>query len=216
MYVANTTQNTGAASLTITNTTFYQNVASYSGGGLAVENTNAGTGANTVALTSLTVDANHADGKGGGLWLITSPVPASYPAIRNSIIADDSANEGGMDVAGIVHSLGFNLIEIVDTDPAPGDPIPNWNYSVAGTGWVASDRYGLADSPLDPQLDGAGPTNNGGWTYTIRVATTSLAYRSGDPTLGGTADQRGYLRSFMLGGNPVTTRGAYDPDAVAP
>jgi predicted outer membrane repeat protein len=194
LYVDNTTGNTGSASLTVTNSTFYQNHAAAAGGGLVVWNANNGAGQNTVALTSLTIYSNMASTQGGGLWVLTPP-NAGLARIRNSIIAGNLAQESPADVYGHIFSSGHNLIGAVDPTNS--------------NDWVGTDKTGTVDNPKSAGLDGQ-LTDNGGWTMTLRVMPFSEALGNGDPGLQGTADQRGWTRG------QVVCIGAYDPNAVQP
>jgi predicted outer membrane repeat protein len=201
LYVENDTIGTGAASLSVTNSTLYNNTATTTGGGLFLLNTNEGTGANTALINSVTVALNSAGRIGGGLWTVT-PTGNGRLTVSNSIIAGNTATTDGSDIEGTVNSLGFNLI-----GSTGGNAASNWN---------ANDITGTDLNPVDPGLDTTnGLRDNGGLTYTIAVLTTSLAYRSGDLTLWDAAnDQRGLLRNGVdQQGRHVVTRGAYDNDA---
>jgi predicted outer membrane repeat protein len=84
--VQHTVSGTGSASLSIQNSTFYQNWCDNHGGAIALYNSNTGSGTNTVKLTSLTVYKNQAATDGGGLWS-NMTAPALLPQVWNSIIA---------------------------------------------------------------------------------------------------------------------------------
>jgi hypothetical protein len=92
------------------------------------------------------------------------------------------------------------------------DGSPGVGYNVIGVkdgsfGWNDTNLLGSASNPLNPGLDPAGPTDNGGPTFTIKLQAGSAAYRAGDPALVGSTDQRGLTRKVFV------SIGAYDPDA---
>ncbi len=209
--VSHSTSVTASASLAVTNSTFYLNDSTKTGGGLYIFTDGTGTGTNTSILTSLTVTKNIATtngGFGGGIYYLRGQGAA--PQVRNCIIAGNSLTSqvkaDGYDVyvspsqqgqLPNVNSLGFNLIGLTD----------------GSGGWTITDQKGSGANPLDPGLDPNGPTDNGGPTFTIKLVPNSKAYRMGDPNLGGTTDQRGYKR------DPNTVNvsvGAFDPDATPP
>ncbi len=188
IYVTNATAGSASAALTITNSTFYNNLASNNGAGIAILNTNTGTGANTVTMTSLTMAANAAGNLGGGIWTST-PADPSLPTLRNNIIAGNTGTNGGNDVSGTIFSANKNML----------------GTQAGSTGWNATD-FTTANAMLTALA------RNGGWTMTMAVPAVSPAYRAGDATLLTAADplskdQRGYTRN----GTSVTI-GAYDPD----
>jgi hypothetical protein len=203
-YAQHTVSGTASASLTIVNSTFYNNTTPANGGGIALQMTYTGTGSNTVALTSLTVTKNTASVEGGGLYIVYfDPTATTDPQVRNSIIAGNQA-ENDPDVFGRVSSAptaGYDLIGVVDP--------------LGSTGWNSSCLTGTIGNPKDPGLDPNGPADNGGPTFTIKLVTgRSLAYQNGDPNINGNdvtkVDQRGYTRATKA------TIGAYDPDATPP
>jgi predicted outer membrane repeat protein len=201
-----TTAGTGSTTLTVQNSTFYNNYSGTQGGGLSLNLTADTAGMNSVTLTSLTVTKNFAQQAGGGLYtLYTGPANGNvYPKVRNSIIAGNlitTAASNGFDVKGRVLSLGFNLVGI-------GEGSEN--------SFGQSDYVGTAANPKDPGLDSNGLTNNGGPTQTIKVLTTSVAYQHGDPNLAGTTDQRGIGYTRRSDDTHKVTIGAYDPDATTP
>lgn len=95
-------------------------------------------------------------------------------AVRNTIIARNTSNVGGPDVAGEFDSGGHNLIGVLGPD---------------ATGFVASDLRGTAASPLDPRL--LPLKNNGGPTKTHALGHHSPALNAGDNTDAPPTDQRG-------------------------
>jgi predicted outer membrane repeat protein len=199
--IYHTTTGTAVATVSVTNSTFYNNDSTDVGGGIWMQLSKLGTSTNTAILTSLTVTKNTAGVKGGGLLISSSTT--TPPEVLNSIIAENLFSQmqpaaNGIDVSGNADSKGFNLIGVKE----------------GGTEWVASDRTGQWGAALDPLLDPNGPMNNGGLTKTIKLMAGSVAYQNGKPGLAGTKDQRGYTRR-----NDATHRvsiGAFDPDAQAP
>jgi predicted outer membrane repeat protein len=192
MYVLTTATNSGSATVTITNSTFYKNASDAIGGGLAISTNMTGSGSYTASLTSLTIYQNTASSQGGGLYISQTGAPA--PKVRNSIIAGNSgpAAANGPDVYGTVsNQVGFNLVGAVD----------------GSSGWNSTNYTGTVANPKPAGLDPNGLADNGGPTETIKLLTTSQGYRNGDPTLKGTTDQRGLTRTTYV------SIGAYDPDA---
>jgi predicted outer membrane repeat protein len=129
--------------------------------------------------------ANHDLFGGGGIY----NAGTSRLRLRNTLVAENSAQSGGPDVDGALTSFGHNLIGIGD----------------GGSGYASTDLVGTSANPIDPKL---GPLqDNGGPTWT-------LALLPGSPAIGAGAltdmewDQRGpgYARSV----NGTTDIGAYE------
>jgi hypothetical protein len=149
--------------------------------------------AGSFTLTSCTVTGNAVattggTGVGGGVYF--DGTAASF-AVRNTIVARDSADGSGPDAAGSFSSLGSNLVGITD----------------GSAGWVGSDLTGTGSSPLDPLLGTLG--DYGGPTQTIPLLAGSPALDAGDPGQLGTPDQRGVVRT---GGVNI---GAFQASAAA-
>ncbi|HVK06398.1 MAG TPA: choice-of-anchor Q domain-containing protein, partial [Armatimonadaceae bacterium] len=111
---------------------------------------------------------------GGGVLLAIG----GASAVRNTIIADNLADAGGIgpDVFGAFTSGGHNLI---------GD-------GTGATGFadgVNGDQMGTAAAPIDPRLGAL--ADNGGPTQTHALLAGSLAIDRGDDGLLPPADQRG-------------------------
>jgi len=158
--------------LHLTNSTLSGNTAVRQGGGVIAD-----LGANFIEITSSTITLNTTtsgafpDWGGGGLY-----ADSTRALIRNTIIAENQSAGNGQDVNGDVTSLGYNLV----------------GQTEESSGWVASDQTGTADAPLDPRL---GPLqDNGGPTATHALLVDSPALHRGDPSVGGSPDQRGSLR----------------------
>jgi predicted outer membrane repeat protein len=203
LYIGQTTSGTANGSVSVTNSTFYNNSATTYGGGIYISAHKTGTGTNTATLTSLTITKNMGKKAGGGVYFLIDG--AARPVVGNSIIAQNQNDPTNYETlspdvflsSGVqVNSAGFNLIGARTTD---------------NDGWVADDLTGTIASPKDPGLDSTGPTDNGGPTFTIKLATGSAAYRAGNPLLANNSkDQRGYNRGANV------SIGAYDPDATQP
>jgi hypothetical protein len=94
-------------------------------------------------------------------------------AIRNTIIAGNTAHNFAPDVSGSVSSQGHNLI---------GD-------GTGGSGFDPTDLVGMSDNLIAPRL---GPLqNNGGLTPTMALLPGSPAIDAGDNTDAPPWDQRG-------------------------
>jgi hypothetical protein len=179
----------GYGNVTLVNSTISGNTAATSGGGVSSG------GTSTLELTSVTITGNTANGVGqmghGGGGLASAPNMSGHVLLRNTLIAGNFTASLGPDVIGRVTSLGFNLIG--ETDDS--------------LGWGPHDRTGDFFAPLDPLL---GPLqDNGGPTPTHALLLGSPALDAGDPTLGGSVDQRGTVR-FHTGVNPPVDVGAFD------
>jgi hypothetical protein len=119
--------NGGSAS--VSNSTLADNSATV-GGGLYAR------AGSVISIENSTI-AENAAAVGGGLYVD----PAAYVALTSTIVANNSSYTGTPDVAGLVHSGGFNLIS--DT--------------TGSSGWIGSDLQD--DDPLlGPLQDNGGPT----------------------------------------------------------
>jgi hypothetical protein len=151
----------------------------------------------TMTLTNSTVTANGLGGLANG---------ARHPgmfALSNTIVAGNLSSSGALDVYGVFHSLGYNLIGAVDSH---------------SMGWVATDQRGSLANPIDPRLGGL--QDNGGPTRTLAPFAGSPAVGTGDPQQLGTPDQRGAPRETLTVGavaaNPTASFRIDAPDQVAP
>ncbi len=154
----------------LTNCTFYNNTAGHGGGtwygGGLYNNSDA-------RLVSCTFSNNTA-AYGGGLYCNRSL------AMTNTIVAGNTAVDGGPDIYGKVNSGGNNLIGKRD----------------GSSGWVSSDLTGTIASPLSPLLAPLG--FYGGPTQTMALIPGSPGI-PGSPAIGKgvavpgiTTDQRGF------------------------
>jgi hypothetical protein len=191
------------ATLLCTNTTFNGNEAGFGGfggnsnfgfGGDGGSGGSGGAIANNgeATLVNVTLSENYAgfggfsgypggrsglDGIGGGLYNRNG-----FVNIGNSIVADNDIGAPVPDAAGDYVSLGHNIISVTD----------------GSSGWVASDKVGTNDAPLDAKLGSL--DDNGGPTPTVSFLTGSPAIDAADKTLLTTyhlaTDQRGYARVY--------------------
>ena len=147
-------------SLTVTNCTLSRNTAVGGPGGTG--RTNGPKGA----------------GQGGGISHLTLEFP---PKVGNTLIAGNTAADGGPDVSDQFNSAGFNLIGEADGSGGftnPGD---------------TTDKTGTVAQPLDPKIGSL--ANNGGPTDTIALLTLSPAIDAGnDANATAPTDQRGASR----------------------
>jgi predicted outer membrane repeat protein len=177
-----------AAALTVSNSTFFANSTSGAAGGidnwasLAISNsTFFGNSADSGAalcnlagatLTSVTVTSNVSTGQGGAVF------NSGTLRLDNSIVA---ANFLGMtggpasDVMGVLDgSSSFNLI------------------GTGGSGGLSGGVNGNQVGVGDPKL---GPLTNDGGVLVCPLLPRSPAIGTGDPSLLGTTDQRGVVRT---------------------
>jgi len=199
--------NTSNTGLTVSASLVYDNLSFGSGGGLANDSVGVATVINStlsgnrsatgggfanqghMQLTHSTIYKNEAT-DGGGISN-ASTVPRVL-AIRNTIIANNSASDTGDDVFGTgFQSDGHNLIGNVGNDP----------NIVASFG--ATDQLGDPLSPLDPSLFDL--QFNGGPTFSHGLQFGSPARDAGDNSIPPTTDQRGFARLFDGDGDGVTT-----------
>jgi hypothetical protein len=170
---------TGSAALT--NCTVAGNSATSSSFSSAAPASSAGGGIYALGgldLSNITVTRNSTaviafgTRAGGGVYF-----RGSGAELANSMLADNTAAEAGPDAWGPFVSRGYNLIGKAD----------------GSTGWGLTDLTGTTAAPLDARL---GPlTDNGGPTRTVALWAGSPALNAGDPSLLGTPDQRGVIRT---------------------
>ena len=154
--------NGGSANLSVTNTTFYFNAAGAGGGGGILNTADSGGVANATVT-----NCTFADNFGG----IRENSAGAFSVILRNTIFKSSFGSSLSGNAGAIVSQGHNL----SSDAAGGD---------GGTG-----PGGLLNGPGDkrntnPQLDPAGPANNGGPTMTVALLSGSPAINMGDDALG--------------------------------
>lgn len=186
----NTATNRGGAihatvgTVTIKNTTIFNNVSEYYGGGICVEGADFVVDSCTIANNSFSGSYNSS--KGGGIVMMGGTL-----TIQNTVLANNQQNNGANDysyfVGGTLTDNGYNFVEVSNTSDATGFS-NGVNNNIVGT-----DPTGLANSL----------TYEGGWTPVLKI--TAGTFTGGN--YGATAetrDQRGYHRK-----TGEITRGAY-------
>jgi hypothetical protein len=185
--------------LTLTASTVSGNVSQGTGGGVAntgalqLSNVtlsgNQGTrgaaiaqGGGTLSVTGTTVSGNTASVANAGIDL------GGSATLRNSLVAGNTLAAGG------ASDLGGGTVDASSS------------YNLIGTGGsgglvdgVNHNRVGVADAHLGSLADNGGPTR------TIALLSDSPAISAGDPSLGGTLDQRGRPRHH------TPSIGAFEP-----
>ncbi len=192
----------GAASLTLNNSTLTANAASGAsgkGGGIYNEGVNSGTA--LLSLTNCTVSDNMASnvpgtaaienfGSGGTARTTLTNCTFNNNAISNesatlllaNTLLAPSSGPNLVNSSGTITSQGHNL----SSDAAGGD-------ATTGPGGFLNAVGDKRNT--DPLLDPAGLVNNGGPTSTFALSSTSPAINAGDDNRAPPADQRGYYRS---------------------
>ncbi|GAB4527234.1 MAG: hypothetical protein OHK0046_44840 [Anaerolineae bacterium] len=153
----------GGSTLTIESSTVGQNDAGNVGGGLAVFNTG------TITITNSTLAFNTADVLAGGIR--AGMGQSRIINIGNSIIARNTAPTSP-DIDGTVTSQDYNFV---------GDP--------SGTNILGTTTHNLVGNP---QFETTTLQDNGGPTFTVRLAASSPAVDKGNCTA--VQDQRGFPR----------------------
>jgi hypothetical protein len=182
--------NAGAGPLTVTASTLSGNAATGgSGSGGGIYNA-AGALAGPLTVTACTLSGNAATGGGGSGS--GGGISGSLTALRNTIVAGNTASSAFPEVNGPVGSQGHNLI---------GD-------GTGGSGFAPSDMVGTSANPIDPVL---GPLqDNGGPAPTMALLVGSPAIGAGDNTDALPTDQRGAPRIF----DGAIDIGAYEVQAA--
>jgi predicted outer membrane repeat protein len=197
---ANSTNNGNGAGifnddmLTVMNSTLSANSTSGGDGG-GIENQF------SVTVNNSTFSSNSADGDGGGIHNLASAT------LTASTFSDNSANHGGglfNDDAGML-SVQNTIVAGNSSDSGPdlSGPVDSGSsYNLVGSDdgslsgisdGVNHNQIGTTDNPIDPGL--AALADYGGPTHTLALLANSPALDAGDPSLGGTPDQRGVVRS---------------------
>jgi predicted outer membrane repeat protein len=157
-------QNGGALSIfggttSLSNVTISGNTAEFDGAGIFL-----GSGAITIDHSTIANNQTMGGGNGGGIRNNGGTVN-----IRNSIVADNTAQTSGDDVSGAIVSGGYNIIE----------------DATGFTGSVGTDITGS-----DPGLAALAESNN---TFVHAITPTSNAYNAATGSTE-TTDQRGITR----------------------
>jgi hypothetical protein len=172
-------------SVTVTNSTFFNNYVTRGAGGGAGSGSPADNGADAggaifnlngaLVVNDVTIDGNQSTGANGGIVVLQTD--ASYPTsfiLDNTIIANNGAAECSVQGPNIAVNGVANLIKN--------------NDNCQGVQTIA-----------DPQL---GPLqNNGGYTPTQTIAANTPAFNAADPATSLNVDQRG---------SPRPENGGYD------
>jgi len=197
----------GSTVTSLTNCTFYGNIATQYGGAIYNDGTSNGNAALTI--TNCTFSANQGNIAVSGIYNDAknpSTTGTATVTLRNNIfrytksgnvnLYNDSAVPGG----GSIVSEGNNLCN--DAAGATGP-------AAAGTAPGGYLNHTGDMRNTDPGLD-TFPTNNGGNTDTIALLANSLAKNNGNDALAPKLDQRGYLRlgvsdigAYEFGGQPL-------------
>jgi predicted outer membrane repeat protein len=199
--------------LTVLDSAITDNTATFDGGGIFISGTLSPT---SLVLSNATLSGNTSGRNGGGLYATSAtldPVTLTNDTITNnrSNTASGSYQGGGLFVRPgtmVRPTLHDTLIAGNFNDPAgtspddvngPVDPTSSYNLIGDGSGLdgiengVNYNQIGSDASPIDPLL---GPLGDyGGPTETTPPLGGSPALNMGDPTLAGTPDQRGVVRS---------------------
>jgi predicted outer membrane repeat protein len=173
-------------SVSVVNSTFTQNSSARGG---AVYNAYG-----ALSLTNVTVAGNAASGaagQGGGLS------NAATTALRNTLVAQNTATLSAPDVAGTFTSLGYNLI---------GDSGSSSGFAHG----VNGDQAGSSSQPILPLL--LALQDNGGPTWTMALLPDSPAVDRGGSQEAPAVDQCGTPRpeDGDLNGSAVVDIGAFE------
>jgi CSLREA domain-containing protein len=216
----------------IVNSTFTQNDADGTGGGVAGNGAAiAGNGAAQLEIINSTIAGNSADNNGGGIsWNSSLPL-----TILSSTIADNTAgaDNTGTDVGGGIYRASTGVIQIANTllaNNVVGRTTPVQNqcggafsssgYNLRSSADVACTGFTGTGDVVNPNpvIGLLGP--NGGPTNTIPLLLGSPAINAGNPaTVGGAfpacpaTDQRGLPRGSATG---VCDIGAFEVQPPPP
>jgi predicted outer membrane repeat protein len=220
----------GSAILTVGNCTFNQNTASSPntsagwGGAIALDgsNGNGSTGNAQVNVDSCTFSGNFSKLLGDAIYLSETTAGTTVLQIGNTILAGNDADytittdnlSGGTTT---VTSNGYNLSD----DACCGDPSGNCSDPGTGPGGLLNHVGDIRNT--NPLFDPAGLKNNGGFTQTIALQSTSPALDQGkrNTISANTIDQRGEPRPYddpnvtNATGGDGSDIGAYEADVRA-
>jgi fibronectin-binding autotransporter adhesin len=180
--------------LTLTNCTISNNNATLGGG---INNSG------TLSLSDCTVANNHTVSDGGG-FLNTGTLSLSDCTVTNN--TGDTSGGGGIKMEGGTLTLSNSIVSgngnTVDID---GNFTGDYNL-IGSTDGTFDGPHNIVGG--DPML--ASLANNGGPTQTVALIPGSPAAAAGDPTHGGTLDQRGILRPA------IPDIGAFELERITP
>jgi hypothetical protein len=164
----------GRGTLMVCNSTLFGNSAGFEGG--AIENWG------TATLTSVTVTGNVTGDEGGAINTVSESGSLGTMRLDNTIVAGN--------FLGMTCGPASDIVGTLD---------PNSSYNLIGTGGsgglfsgVNNNLVGVSDPGLEPLAD------NGGPTQTCALLSSSPASGAGDPTLEGSTDQRGIVRTGFV------------------
>lgn len=191
--------------ITITNSTFEGNSATF-GGAVGVTG-NSTTGPSNVTIENSTFTNNSAEWSGGALWITGDSTNATITSSTITGNTADSDMNGSGDGGGIMSTAASmtvkNTIIAGNSDSGVSNnpdlaigPFTSGGYNIIGdcTGACGDfngtgDQEGTSGSPIDPLLDAL--ASNGGLTQTMALLTGSPAIDAGSCT-GSDRDQRNY------------------------
>lgn len=157
----------GQAFVKVNNSTWFGNSATVSGGGIGIASGNFDA---SLSLNSVTIVGNSSDDNGGGIATGATGEASLSVAMRNTILAGNTAAVSGADCQTLddtsVNSEGYNAVGIINPEDC--------NYVID----VVSDIE--VDINADPLVEDA-LANNGGPTPTLALALDSLALNAGNP-----------------------------------
>jgi len=175
--------NNSTSTVELVNTTISGNRSEYYAGGVYQ---GGGSGSTTVTMINCTITDNWAKYGGG----ILNHDDDSTVNIKNTIVADNTAEIDSPDWALSITSLGYNLIGDISGGTSPLD---------------STDIWGSVATPVDPLLDPL--ADNGGATLTHALLPNSPAIDA-IPVVQGypPTDQRGFPRPY----NGLADIGAFE------
>jgi hypothetical protein len=187
--------------LTMTGCTLSGNTSTGPGGALVSFGTS-----NT--LTNCTISGNQASSHGGGFYM-----SAGNLNLTNCTVASNQSTGG---TGGGIYVGGTALLKntIVSQNTASSsaniggnnlDPASSYNFIGSGSGGLANGVNGNQITGASPGLDVL--ANNGGYTQSRALLTSSPALDKGAAAAGVTTDQRGQLRPFDLPSIAAATGG---------
>jgi hypothetical protein len=182
--------------LTVSNSTLFGNTASLVAGPGATASVNGG-GAlfnvGTATLKSVTVTGNSTDYRGGAVNAFSGTLLLHNTIVAGNISPTPSASPKPSRQNGNLRTRAFTYSDIVGTvDGGSSFNLIGTGGSGGLTNGVNANLVGVSDSGLGLLA------TNGGPTQTCAVLVGSPALGAGDPSLLGTTDQRGVVRTSYV------------------